>query len=80
MECFGKRLSPLMRFSAVNFEERRVSLFLEQVEDENEGEMNMMRKNNIIKKDRHISRNLKDDDAMLFCFVLFREWKQWMCI
>jgi hypothetical protein len=30
--------------------------------------MNMMRKNNIIKKDRHILRNLKDDDAMLFCF------------
>jgi hypothetical protein len=67
MECFGKRLSPLMRFSAVNFEERRVSLFLEQVGDENEGEMNM-RKNKNIKKDRHVLRNLKDD-AMLFWFV-----------
>jgi hypothetical protein len=76
MEYFGKRLSPLMRFSACNFEERGVSLFLEQV-----GEMNMMRKNNIIEKERHILRNLKDDDAM-FCFALFllKEWKQWMCI
>jgi hypothetical protein len=63
MECFGKRLSPLIRFFACNFEERAVSLFLEQV-----GEMNMMRKNNIIKKERHILRKLKDD-AMLFCFV-----------
>jgi hypothetical protein len=44
----------------------RISLFVEQVGDENEGEMNMMRKNNIIKKERHILRNLKDDDAMLF--------------
>jgi hypothetical protein len=61
MECFGKRLSPLMRFFACK--ERGVSLFLEQV-----GEMNMMRKNNIIKKERHILRKLKDD-AMLFCFV-----------
>jgi hypothetical protein len=69
MECFGKRLSPLMRFSACNFfgkdavEEMRMSLFLGEDGDENEGEM----KSNNIVEDRYILSSLSDD-AMLFCF------------
>jgi len=39
MELLGKRLSPLMRVEGDAVEERRMSLFLGRVRDENEGEM-----------------------------------------
>lgn len=70
MESFGKRLSPLMRFSACKFPKGAVG-------DENEGEMN--KKNNNVGKDRHILRKFKDDDdAMMVCFCWKNEEMDWI--